>query len=124
MDGKGKIFSFSCAPHDIPQIFYSVSLTELFHRKSQLFAVERFSVFFAVALAQICGEFSVNFTRCCIIYLRDVVNSQLVVLFILVFVLKRKEKEFKCGLLKSILEQAQKNSFKAIQVDSETSRLF
>lgn len=75
-EGKGEIFSFSYASHDIPQIFYRVTISKLFHGKSQLFAVERLPVFLAVALAQICGEFTVNFTRCGGIYLGDVVNSQ------------------------------------------------
>lgn len=91
--GEGETFSFSCASHHIPQIFYRVTVPEFLHGKSQLFAVGRLSMLLTVALAKICGKLAVNFTRSCIIYLDDVINSQWIFLFILQFSITHSTRE-------------------------------
>lgn len=75
----------AAATYHIPQIFQRVTITKFLHRKTELLAVERLPLLI-VALIQIRCEFWVYFVRCSVVYFRDFIYLQQIVLLALVVV--------------------------------------
>lgn len=75
----------AAATYHIPQIFQRVTITKFLHGKTELLAVERLPLLI-VALIQIRCEFWVYFVRCSVVYFRDFIYLQQIVLLALVVV--------------------------------------